>query len=230
MKISVIIPTLHEIQNLQELIPLLQEELKNYPHEIIVIDGGSKDESATFCRQNGVLFESSGRSSRAVQMNLGAKLASGDMLYFVHADTRPLKGFYNDILKAVEKGALVGCYRYRFDSENFLLKINGLFTRFNGLFSGGGDQTLYIHRSIFKELGGFNEEYCIMEDFELVRRIKKRFRFHIIPRSIRVSARKYDQNSWFKVQWANLMAFTYFIQHRDPKEIRQLYHKMLNTR
>ncbi|SDC79743.1 transferase 2, rSAM/selenodomain-associated [Algoriphagus faecimaris] len=230
MKISVIIPTLHEIQNLQELIPLLQEELKNFPHEIIVIDGGSEDESATFCRQNGVLFENSGRSSRAVQMNLGAKIASGDMFYFVHADTRPLKGFYSDILKAVEKGALVGCYRYRFDSENFLLKINGWFTRFNGLFSGGGDQTLYIHRSIFKELGGFNEEYCIMEDFELVRRIKKRFRFHIIPRSIRVSARKYDQNSWFKVQWANLMAFTYFIQHRDPKEIRQLYQKMLNTR
>ncbi|MFC3414623.1 TIGR04283 family arsenosugar biosynthesis glycosyltransferase [Algoriphagus hitonicola] len=230
MKISVIIPTLNEKLNLQELIPLLKRELQHLPHEIIVVDGGSNDGSEEYCKESAIHFERTEKSCRAIQMNYGAKLASGEILYFVHADTRPLPGFYQDILNAMLNGHQAGCYRYRFDQGNFLLRINGWFTRFNGLFSGGGDQTLFIHHSIFKEIGGFDEEYCIMEDFELVRRIKKYFRFHIIPRSILVSARKYEQNSWIKVQWANLVAFLYFMKNRDPREIRDRYHKMLTHR
>ncbi|WP_297337416.1 TIGR04283 family arsenosugar biosynthesis glycosyltransferase [Algoriphagus sp.] len=230
MKISVIIPTLNELANLQELIPLLKAELKDYPHEIIVVDGGSKDGSESFCQSAQVDFVQTEKSSRAIQMNLGAKRASGEMLYFVHADTRPLQGFYQDISQAMKRGHQVGCYRYRFDHQSFLLQINGWFTRFNGLFAGGGDQTLFIHRAIFKEIGGFDEKFCIMEDFDLVRRVKKNVHFHIIPKAIQVSARKYEKNSWFKVQWANLVAFLYFMQNRDPKEIRDQYHKMLTHR
>lgn len=230
MKISVIIPTLNERSNLQELIPLLQGELSEYPHEIIVVDGGSEDGSEVYCRKSAIHFAKTQKSCRAIQLNLGAKLATGEILYFVHADTRPLPGFYQDIRQAVNIGYMAGCYRYRFDPENLLLRINGWFTRFNGLFSGGGDQTLFIHRSIFNEIGGYDEDYCIMEDFELVRRIKKQFRFYIIPRSILVSSRKYEQNSWIKVQWANLVAFLYFMKNRDPREIRDRYHKMLTHR
>lgn len=230
MKLSVIIPCLNEEKNLKELIPLLKKELAFYPHEIIVVDGGSEDHTVEICQLHSISLEKAKKACRAVQMNIGARLATGDVLYFVHADTRPIHGFFKDIESAIDNGKIAGCYRYRFDSEHPLLKVNGWFTRFNGLFAGGGDQTLFIKKSVFDALGGFNEDFCIMEDFELVRRIKKEYEFFIVPKSIKVSARKYENNSWLKVQWANLIAFKNFLQNRDPIEIRAQYHQMLNHR
>lgn len=227
MKLSVIIPCLNEEKNLEELIPLLKNELAPYPHEIIVVDGGSKDKTVEICQLHSVSLAKAEKACRAVQMNIGASLATGDVLYFVHADTRPIHGFFKDIKIAIENGKIAGCYRYRFDSEHPLLKVNGWFTRFNGILSGGGDQTLFIKKEIFEEMCGFNEQFCIMEDFELVKRLKNKYQFYIIPKSIRVSARKYEHNSWLRVQWANLIAFKSFLQNRDPMEIRDQYYKML---
>lgn len=227
MKLSVIIPTLNEEENLKALIPFLKKELAEKKHEIIVVDANSKDYSKDICQENGVKFTQVNRSSRAVQMNRGAELATGDALYFVHADTRPVPGFFEDIERAVANGKFAGCYRYRFDSKHPLLKINSWFTRFNGILSGGGDQTLFMKKDLFDSLGGFNEHFCIMEDFELVKRIKIQYQFFIIPKSIKVSARKYENNSWLRVQWANLIAFKNFLQKRDPREIREQYYGML---
>ncbi|MDE0561415.1 TIGR04283 family arsenosugar biosynthesis glycosyltransferase [Algoriphagus sp. NF] len=227
MKLSVIIPTLNEEENLKALIPFLKKELAEKKHEIIVVDANSGDFSEEICLKHPVTFIRVERSSRAVQMNKGAMLAIGDTLYFVHADTRPVPGFFEDIERAVANGKLAGCYRYRFDSKHPLLKINSWFTRFNGILSGGGDQTLFIKKDLFDSLGGFNEQFCIMEDFELVKRIKIQYQFYIIPKSIKVSARKYENNSWLRVQWANLIAFKNFLQKRDPREIREQYYGML---
>ncbi|KPQ13845.1 MAG: rSAM/selenodomain associated family 2 glycosyltransferase [Algoriphagus marincola HL-49] len=227
MKLSVIIPCINEEANLQALVPLLKKELAEHDYEIIVVDATSKDFSEEICQKHAVTFIRVERSSRAVQMNRGAELAHGDTLYFVHADTRPRPGFYEDIRMAIADGKIAGCYRYRFDSNQLLLKINAWFTRFNGLLSGGGDQTLFIKKEIFEEMGGFNEQFCIMEDFELVKRLKNKYQFYIIPKSIRVSARKYENNSWLRVQWANLIAFKDFLQNRDPMEIREKYYRIL---
>jgi rSAM/selenodomain-associated transferase 2 len=227
MKLSVIIPTLNEEENLKVLLPFLKKELAEQDYEIIIVDANSDDFSEEICKKHAVNFIQVERSSRAFQMNRGAELATGDTLYFVHADTRPRPEFFEDIRTATGDGKVAGCYRYRFDSNHPLLKINSWFTRFNGLLSGGGDQTLFIKKEIFEEMGGFNEEFCILEDFELVKRIKSQYQFYIIPKSIKVSARKYDSNSWLRVQWANLIAFKNFLQKRDPRKIREQYYSML---
>lgn len=161
-------------------------------------------------------------------MNLGAKVARGNTLYFVLADTTPIATFCEDIQIARLKGYRAGCYRYRFDSQKILLKINSWATRFNGLFSGGGDQTLFISKRFFEELGGFDPQFCIMEDFDLVRKIKRKTKFYIIPKSIRVSARKYEKNSWLWVQSVNLYVFLKFHLGTSPKEIKSIYLKFLN--
>lgn len=163
-------------------------------------------------------------------MNTAAKIALGEVLYFVHADTRPLPSFFDDIKTSCSKRYLAGCYRYRFDSDDYLLKFNSWFTRFNGPFSGGGDQTLFIKKSLFEELNGFDEEYIIMEDFDLVRRIREKTEFRIIPKSIKVSARKYENNSWLRVQLANLAVFIYFLSNKQPSKIKILYCRLLNHR
>lgn len=227
-KISVIIPCLNEEANLKELIPYLIKHGGGLLSEIVLADGGSKDSSVLIAESFGLLVVKTSICNRAMQLNLGAYHATGGILYFVHADSRPVKEFAKVILSTNSQGKQVGCFRYKFDSESRLLKLNSWFTRFNGLLSGGGDQTLFINKSFFDSLGGFDESFCVMEDFELVRRIRQKSDFHVLPNKITVSARKYIENSWLKVQLANFTAFSLFLLKVKPARIKSLYLNFLN--
>lgn len=230
IKISVIIPCLNEEANLNELLPYLTKQGGDLLSEIIVSDGGSQDNTTAIAESFGVSVIHCPVRNRAVQLNLGAQKAKGDIFYFLHADSRPIADFAEVIAQQVSKGRQVGCFRYRFDSENRLLKINSWFTRFNSLLSGGGDQSLFIEKSFFEALGGFDETYCIMEDFDLVRRIRQKTDFHVLPNELTVSARKYRENNWLKVQLANFTAFSLFLLKVKPATIKSLYLNLLNQK
>lgn len=230
MIISIIIPVLNEEENLRKLIPTIFQNSSGNQFEIIVVDGGSTDNSASIARHLGAKVIQSPERSRAAQMNLGAKNATGGIFYFVHADTIIHPDFETDIIQAVSSGIDAGCYRYQFDSSSFLLKMNAWFTRFNGILAGGGDQTLFIRREVFESLGGYEEYYTIMEDFELVGRLKKKYNFQVLPKSIVVSARKYETNSWLRVQLANLTVFTLYFFNKSPDSLKSIYRRMLNYR
>lgn len=221
---------MNEEENIKSLVPFIFSIENSEIIEVIVADANSTDHTQSIAKSLGAIYISCSAKSRAAQMNAGAKISKGDILYFVHADTKPLASFAEDIQTNIAKGNLAGCYRYRFDSDNLLLRANSYFTRFNGIFSGGGDQTLYIEKAFFYELNGFDEEYTIMEDFELVRRIREKIEFRIIPKSIKVSARKYENNSWLRVQLANLAVFIYFLSKKQPSKIKNLYCRLLNHR
>jgi len=139
MRISVIIPTLNEAQNVSELLPLLKHELKDVSHEIIVVDADSSDNTARIAADLGAIALTELKKSRADQMNKGAVIAKGEILYFVHADSRPPAGFFSDILQAFSQGFDIGCFRFQFDSSSFLLKINSFFTRLDREMCRGGD-------------------------------------------------------------------------------------------
>lgn len=102
-------------------------------------------------------------------------------------------------------------------------------TRYLTLFSGGGDQSLYISRDLFHEEKGYDEKYSIMEDFELVKRLRPKSGYHIIPKNIEASSRKYARNNYFKVNLANLKAFWLFHKGEDPDVIRHKYHGWLRN-
>ena len=227
LRLSIIIPVLNEEKNLTELIPHLQKFGGDFIEDIQVVDGGSLDRSVVISESFGVNVLHSPEANRAAQMNLGAKEAKGNVLYFVHADTRPPWDFAGQIQIAWLKGYKAGCYRYQFDSKSILLKFNSYFTRFNGPFAGVGDQTLFITRGFFDRLGGFDPEFEMMEDFELVKRIKKYSNFLILPEIVTVSARKYSTNSWMKVQLLNAWAFILFMTNSDPKKIKSVYQNRL---
>ena len=108
-----------------------------------------------------------------------------------------------------------------------LLRVNSYSTRFGGLMSRGGDQTLFITRSLFERLQGFDERYVIMEDFDIIRRIEQQARFAVIPKDVVVSARKYQTNSWLRVQLANLTAVLLFSCHVQPTRIARTYRTFL---
>ncbi|MEM6263678.1 MAG: glycosyltransferase, partial [Bacteroidota bacterium] len=134
MRLSLIIPTLNEAENLAVLLPYLRQKADRRLLEIIVVDAGSSDDTLTVATDHGadVAFKAK-HPGRGPQMNEAAQRASGNTLYFVHADSRPPVDFLDDIEHALEKGYQVGGYRFRFDSDKVLLKINAWFTRFPAL-------------------------------------------------------------------------------------------------
>lgn len=218
--------------NIPALIESLQYSGGEALAEIIVVDAGSSDQTETVAQKAGAKVIKSPVRGRAVQMNYGVKFATGDILYFVHADTRVPVTFVSDIQQAIQEGYESGCYRFRFDSDKTMLKINNYLTHLNILTARGGDQTLFITRDLFTDLRGFDEYYVIMEEYDLLRRLwrKKRSAFKLIPKDVLVSARKYERNSWARVQFANLVAMTLFRLGTNPIRIARTYKKMLDYR
>lgn len=229
MKLSVIIPTFNEAPNIARLVAELRRHDASGAVEILVVDAHSPDGTAELARQAGATVLLAPKPGRAFQMNHAAAHATGDVLYFVHADVSIHPDYVATIGQAVAQGYAAGCYRFRFDSTNLLLRINSFGTRFKGIMSRGGDQTLFITRALFEQLGGFNEQFVVMEDFEIIQRIRRVASFLIVPKDVLVSARKYRNNSWLRVQLANLTAFSMYFLKVAPVRIARTYKAMLNT-
>ncbi len=223
--ISIIIPALNEAQNLRKLIPTLRQNTQ-VPIEIIVVDGGSTDDSMAICNSMQVMTLT-GKKGRGKQMNAGAKVAKGDVLYFVHADALPPKGYGEAIRDSIQAGFQIGCFRMKFDSPSLRLKINAYFTRFDRSWTRGGDQTLYVVTTLFHEFKGYDESCVIMEEYDFMDRVRLKHSFRIIPKNILISARKYEQNGYFKVQLANLTAMRMYKKGVDKKIIAEKYRSML---
>lgn len=232
MKISVIIPTYNEAESIGFLIETLRANANPNLHEIIVSDSpNSTDDTLTIAQKLRVVAQKSPKKGRAAQMNFGASLATGDVLYFIHADTKIHPDYISDISDALRKGFDFGCYRYRFDSSSVLLKINAFFTRLPFIWCRGGDQTLFISKRNFEKIGKFREDYQIMEDYEFIIRANKVLKFRIIPKNVIVSARKYKTNSYLRVQKANFKVMRMFLSGKaSQQEMSETYHRMLDYR
>ena len=133
-------------------------------------------------------------------MNLGASNASGDILYFLHADTYPPAEFATKIVKAINQGAAFGCFRLCFDWRHWFLSLNSWFTRFNINVFRFGDQSLFVTRQSFANIEGYNEQLRLFEDQEIIGRLKTQGPFRLLPAVVVTSARKYRKNGPFRLQ------------------------------
>jgi rSAM/selenodomain-associated transferase 2 len=232
LKISVIIPTFNEADNIGCLIESLKIYGEKHLHEIIIADSpNSTDTTKEIAQKLGAIVQKSPQKGRAFQMNFGASIATGEILYFVHADVKVNPDYAFDILKAINNGHDFGCYRYQFDTDDWLLKVNAFCTRLPFIWCRGGDQTLFIRKKDFLKVGKFRENYQIMEDFEFIIRAKKVLKFKIIPKNVIVSARKYKTNSYLRVQKANLKVMRMFLSGKaSQQEMMETYQRMLDYR
>lgn len=228
--ISIIIPTYQEAAVIGLLIKYLLQHGNNNNLEVIVVDGGSSDDTKNIAANAGANALVSPQKGRAAQMNYGASLAKGDVLFFVHADTFPPKTFVSDINAAIKDGFDFGRYRTKFDSKKFILKLNAFFTRFDLFVCYGGDQTLFIKKSLFQEINGFDNSMRIMEDYDITVRAKQKGTYKIIPKNALISARKYETNSWFEVQKANYTIVQMFKKGASQEAMVDKYKNMLNYR
>lgn len=198
--ISIIIPAYNEEKNIGKLIAYLKKITASDKAEIIVVDGGSRDQTAAEAEKAGVKVLRSPEKGRARQMNFGAEHTNGSVLYFLHSDTRPPKTFLNDISRELNEGSGCGCFRLRFNNNHKVLNLYSWFTRFDINFFRFGDQSLFVKRELFQKIGGFDENLIVMEDQEIVSRLKKHAQFTIIPKQVFTSARKYEKIGVFKLQ------------------------------
>ncbi|MBI5857550.1 MAG: TIGR04283 family arsenosugar biosynthesis glycosyltransferase [Sphingobacteriales bacterium] len=227
--ISIIIPTFNEEKNIERLVPYLQNCCADKEVEIIIADCGSADKTKELATSFGAKVIVSSCKGRAVQMNSGAMAAKYDILYFVHADSVPPKTFFTDIATAVKDGYEIGRYRTKFEGNKWLLKLNSFFTRFDWFVCYGGDQTLFITKSLFNKANGYDEKFLIMEEYDLVKRAKDFARYKIFPKAALVSTRKYNSNSWLQVQRANYEIVRLYKKGVPQKELAEKYNQLLKN-
>lgn len=230
MNISVIIPTLNEAPAISTLVHYLSEAGNRCLKEIIICDGGSQDETLALAIKAGANAVTSPDRGRASQMNYGASLATGDIFYFVHADTLPPRRYATDIISAVNEGFHLGRYRSKYQSDSWLLKINAFLSRFDTLEGMGGDQTLFITKNLFLETGGFDNSLKIMEEFEFCARARKNKRYKIFRDAALISARKYETNSWLTIQIANYKIVRMYKSGASQESMVKAYKAMLDYR
>lgn len=229
--ISIIIPTYNEADGIGKLVQYLQEHGGSHVKDIIVSDGGSTDDTMSIAAGAGAFATLSPHKGRAAQMNHGASLATGTVFYFVHADTFPPVSYASDIITAINAGYAFGRYRTKFDSNNKILLFNAWFTRFDLFVCYGGDQTLFMDRQLFQQIGGFNGSMRIMEDYDIVTRAKSiGARYKIFSGTALVSARKYETNSWLRVQTANYTIIRMYKKGATQQEMAERYRSLLNYR
>jgi rSAM/selenodomain-associated transferase 2 len=228
MMVSIIIPTLNEEAFIPKLLEHLFGILNGKDFEIIVVDGGSTDLTLEKAQSYPCRILSTPLPGRAVQMNAGAREAQGKIFYFVHADVLPPSSFMDDILDHYSKGCRAGMFRQKFNGGPWLLLINSFLTRFDFEWTRGGDQTLFVDRDLFFFLGGFDERYVVMEEYEFMRRLRSKTRLCILKKYVLVSSRKYEKNSYFRVAYAYFRAHKMFRKGRPPEEIKETYQSLLN--
>lgn len=221
--ISVIIPVYNEASTIGKTIHYVKKYGGASIHEIIVVDGGSADQTEKIIVASGATPVKSAIKSRAFQMNRGASVSSGDILYFLHADTLPPMNFADHIIISIQKGFTGGCYQLSFDYNHWFLKINCWFTKFDIDAFRFGDQSLFIQRDQFHKITGFKENLLLMEDQEIIHRIKQVGTFEVLDGKVITSARKYITNGIYKLQFLYLLINILYRCKIPQKKLYQLY-------
>ena len=201
-KISIIIPILNEEVIIGKLLQhLLDNSFSEHIADIIVVDGGSTDDSLNIVSKFKQVVLLNSTKGRAKQMNIGAKHAQGNILYFLHADSFPPRHFDQLIIREVQKEHLAGCFRMQFNSNHWWLRLASWLTQFSWRACRGGDQSQFITKALFNDIGGFDETYIIYEDNILINALYERNEFVVIPKKIKTSARLYKKHGVWTLQY-----------------------------
>ena len=196
-KISIIIPTINEANNL----PLLLSDLSilNKEGEIIIVDGGSKDRTIDVAQIYGAKVYKSKEKNRGLQLHIGAENSTGDWLIFLHADTR-LTHDYLTKIKSVFGGDKNSIYYFKFkiNDKKIIYRVLEILVNFRSHYfkQPYGDQGLIIHRSAYFKNNGFRK-IPLMEDIDFFRRLKNKKYLNQLNLPIFTSSRKWERSNIF---------------------------------
>ncbi|HBL58153.1 MAG TPA: glycosyltransferase [Cyanobacteria bacterium UBA8803] len=220
-KISIIIPVLNEANTIGVVLARLADACHG---EIIVVDGGSRDETVAIARSLGakVITAPLGRAS---QMNAGAAVASGDILLFLHADTclpDRFDGWVHQLLKYPK--TIAGAFELRIEASMPGLRLIEKMVNWRSRFLSMpyGDQAIFLKAKVFQEMGGF-PDLPIMEDFELIRRLKRHGRIAIAPSAVVTSGRRWEKLGVAKTTLINQLIIAGYYLGVPPTQLVRWY-------
>jgi rSAM/selenodomain-associated transferase 2 len=221
--ISIIIPTLNEASTIGKLLSVLHTVPGVEP---IVVDGGSRDNTVDIAESNGAQVLNCA-PGRAFQMNCGAKTASGTVLLFLHSDTIPPPGFAAEIRNNLQQpGVSAGAFTLSIGGNGFLLRLLEMLINFRArtMQMPYGDQGLFMTSGMFAAVGGFPEQ-PLMEDFELVRRLRRRGTIIILPIAATTSDRRWRRLGVLRTTLRNQAIIIGYLLGISPDKLAGWYRR-----
>lgn len=204
MRVTIVVPALNEEAEIADTIHAL-EELRG-EKEILLADGGSTDRTVAIAEQLGVRVLHAPRG-RGPQMQAAAAQAMGDVLWFIHADTRPPAGALSDIENALRAKRVVGGnFGLVFDGTSRAARqLTFIYPLLRLLGLSYGDSGIFIRREVYERIGGFRP-LALFEDLDLLRRMRRAGRFVHLPSRIVTSSRRFEQRNFALVwlHWTSL--------------------------
>lgn len=220
-KISIIIPALNEASKISTV---LARVLEAGNVEVILVDGGSQDETVAIAQSTGVKVISAA-AGRAHQMNAGATVATGEILLFLHGDTHLPTEFDTLVRQALQETRTVaGAFELRIDAQlrglRLVEKMVNVRSRFFSM--PYGDQAIFLRATVFQEIGGF-QNLPIMEDFELMRHLKPRGKIVILSAAVLTSGRRWQKLGVIKTTLINQLVIIAYLLGVSPARIARWY-------
>ena len=219
--VSIVVPALNEEARIEDC---LRRLCRDFPRcELVVVDGGSTDRTFDLATRHAHTVRSA--PGRAAQMNAGAVLSTGDILWFIHVDCQIPAEALDLVRRAVaDSGVVGGGLRLSFDQRTpgldyLAVSSNQRARRLHWIF---GDQAMFVRRDVFESVGGF-PELPLMEDLEMSRILRRRGRLAVLPVTVTASARRLiEQGPWRMTVLMQVLKLQYFLGV-DPERIRRRY-------
>jgi rSAM/selenodomain-associated transferase 2 len=222
MRLSIVVPVLDEATTIGATLAALAP-LRRHGHEVIVVDGGSRDATATLARAGADRVIDAPRG-RASQMNAGAAVAGGDTLLFLHADTRLPEGAARAIAGALARGRVWGRFDVRLDSARPTLALVAAMMNLRSRLTGiaTGDQAIFATRDAFARTGGF-PSLPLMEDIAFSKAMKRLGRPACLRPRVVTSARRWERHGvWRTILLMWRLRFEFWAG-RDPARLHRRY-------
>jgi rSAM/selenodomain-associated transferase 2 len=221
MNISVVIPALNEEKTIAATLTALMA-LK--PHEVIVVDGGSVDRTREISAETGATVMTGARG-RARQMNIGAQQASGDILLFLHADTRLPPTALGDIAAVLKDPRyLGGRFDLKLDGDHPMLKVVGAMINYRSRIThiGTGDQAIFVRREVFVRVGGF-PDIPLMEDIAFCRALKRLGGIACLRTKVISSARRWESEGVWRTIIKMWILKLLYLAGVSPAKLKRFY-------
>ncbi|MBI1356711.1 MAG: glycosyltransferase [Acidobacteria bacterium] len=217
MQLSVIIPALNEAGRIGRTV---RGALVPGVAEVLVVDGGSRDGTAEEAAAAGARVLT-GVRGRGPQQNAGAREAVGETLLFLHADTTLPPDFPQHVERTLAApGVAAGAFRFRLDEPGYSLRlVEWMVNRRSHLLQMPyGDQGIFLRRATFEQAGGFPEA-PLLEDYELIRRLRRLGRIGIAPAPVVTSSRRWRRLGVWRTTWSNQMCLLAYWLDVSPERI-----------
>ena len=222
---SIIVPALHESDKINSLVEHLEGLERSRDAEMIVVDGNPNGDTIQAIGSDRVK-KMVAPKGRAQQMNGGASMAKGEILIFLHADTELPRNALKTINSAMAQGRYVGgAFQLDFNSEKIRFRMLARLASLRCLLTRipYGDQAIFIERDYFSALGGY-KDIPIMEDVELMRRIKRKGdKICIVPEKVKTSPRRWEQEGFVYVNARNAILFALYMLGVSPEKLASFY-------